>query len=153
MCYYRLYIFLGCGHPTTSSIPVRYCSNATRMHREEETTPARLDVELKTTSTGVSLDLNAGSRPGLRSASRTTAGTQAAGKSSVEPCAEGRFHPLHTVKLERMCADCAHEREERLRALEETTNDIKLDPARSQIKHSRGFVAPRPRRPNVEVVS
>ncbi|KAH7087151.1 hypothetical protein FB567DRAFT_527064 [Paraphoma chrysanthemicola] len=140
MCYYRLYIFLGCGHSTTSSSPVRYCATATKLHKDET---QAADVEVKTTSTGLVLDLNAGSKPDWRSVARDSAASTASqrddedappttissGRITREPCKEGHLHPIHTVKLERVCADCADERDERLRKLEDLTNEVRFDPA------------------------
>ncbi|KAH7076945.1 hypothetical protein BKA63DRAFT_469016 [Paraphoma chrysanthemicola] len=135
MCYYRLYIFLGCGHSSTSASPVRYCETAKRPHKEDLHDAA--EGEVKTTRTGIALDLNAGSKPDWRSAARHSASTteskrddEGAPKTlseegiNVEPCTEGRLHPIYTVKLERVCADCAFEREERLRKLEDMTSEI-----------------------------
>jgi hypothetical protein len=161
MCYYRLYIFLGCGHTATSSTPVRCCENATPPHQDKKNAA---NIELKSTSTGVALDLNAGSRPEWRSASRYPASTEGSKygadehntsstsekETALQPCAEGRIHPLHTVKLERICADCAYEREERLQALEAITSEIRFDPARWQMKYRGSFVGPPPKRANVE---
>lgn len=52
----------------------------------------------------------------------------------LQPCDEGRVHPLHTVRLERVCADCASARDERLRVLDSTTTEIRIEPNRWQEK-------------------
>jgi hypothetical protein len=57
-------------------------------------------------------------------------------KRKMQPCKDGRVHPLHTVRLERMiCAVCVSEREERLRALESNTSEIRIEPSRWQWKY------------------
>lgn len=53
----------------------------------------------------------------------------------VESCREGRVHPLHTIRLDRMCPICTEEREERLRGLDSSIRGIKFDPARWHWKY------------------
>ena len=59
-------------------------------------------------------------------------------EDNVQPCAEGRAHPLHTVRLERICAVCEYEREERLRTLESSISEIKFEPWRWRTKYRGG---------------
>jgi hypothetical protein len=137
MCYYRLYILLGCGHSTFSSTPVRYCANATSLEEEftETKTTSEPTKNLKTTSTGVVSDLEAGSRPPRNSPLLPTNDTTstvkrtvapASRKPNLQPCEEGRVHPLHTRKVDRQCAECVHAREARLKALESMPEVVKI---------------------------
>jgi hypothetical protein len=45
-------------------------------------------------------------------------------------CEKGCVHPLHTIRLDRMCAVCEQEREERLRLLYSSMTKIRVDPSR-----------------------
>ncbi|KAI8940166.1 hypothetical protein NX059_012550 [Plenodomus lindquistii] len=150
MCYYRLFIFSGCGHSNFSATPVRYCANAIsytgsgtkRRKRSSDTgstSPtgtATIDKTGETTpsqaprhSRGTTATKNA--HRIRKSSSRST--SPATG--SVQPCAEGRAHPFNRVKLERLCAVCEYERDERLHALETSTDEVKFDPARWRWKY------------------
>lgn len=50
-------------------------------------------------------------------------------------CEEGRVHPLHTIRLERICTLCEHERQERLRLLYSSMGEIRIDPSRWRCKY------------------
>jgi hypothetical protein len=136
MCYYRFYIFLGCGHTTTSSTPVRYCANATNpvtSSQQEESSPIRSPVGFNTSDESA-LDLDADSQPTVIQQSLPTAQPNQSANNIIkdvmkrispdltspelEACGEGRMHPLHTVRVARLCASCAIERDERLQAID-----------------------------------
>jgi hypothetical protein len=141
MCYYRFYIFLGCGHSTFSSTPVRYCANATSLDAQDETQPenpplpkptnTKITTNVITTiaTTNLVLDLEAGSQPQVTQALVTRdwqrlptekkINIPASRKPEYQPCEEGRAHPLHTRKVDTVCADCAQARLERLKKLDE----------------------------------
>ncbi|KAH7379362.1 hypothetical protein DE146DRAFT_313146 [Phaeosphaeria sp. MPI-PUGE-AT-0046c] len=166
MCYYRLYIFLGCGHSTSSTMPVSFCATATnaanlRTQEEPSPIPAKQDADHNIFESD--LDLEAVSESDITEASRNSLGAAQVAenstvdkpecpasksnkpwrKSKIQPCDEGRVHPLHTVRLERVCACCAFERDERLRALDSTTTEIRIKPKRWQVKQ-RGKVLTSP---------
>lgn len=142
MCYYRFYIFLGCGHTTFSSTPVRYCANATSLDDAQGPSlpePTVTNKNMKTTTTGVVLDLEAGSQPQVTQAiatrdsqslpsteGRTIALASRISTPRLEPCVEGRAHPLHTRKVDSSCADCVQARDERLRKLESMPVEVKF---------------------------
>lgn len=156
MCYYRLFIFLGCGHSTFSSMPVRYCTSA---QSKATTGPKRKSPGLTGRSSGHSASssnesnvyslpehANTSTSSSVSDASQTRgnlAGSRHELKSDEEvvteedeqPCAEGPVHPFHTVKLERLCAVCDNEREERLRALDSSISEIRFEPWRWQCKY------------------
>jgi hypothetical protein len=165
MCYYRLYIFLGCGHSTFASTPVRYCANATTLAKNmarEEVSLTQPNTQLNTTSTiDVAQKLDTGSRKTIGESSTTTRltrrendNTKGPRKSTkdkeMQPCEQGEVHPLHTVRLEPMCADCALERDARLRALEFISTEIKINPGRWQWKYHGSSQQQPPPRHNVE---
>jgi hypothetical protein len=142
MCNYRLYIFLGCGHSTSSATPVSYCANATGVAKytiEDDASSTQPTAELATTNTGVALDLDAGSppEPNITDQNQSSAPEPlpALAPKYTQPCGEGLIHPLHTRRLERMCTGCTGARDERLRALESIAGEIRIDPQRWQEKY------------------
>lgn len=174
MCYYRLYIFLGCGHSTFSSTPVRYCVDARteRISVEEEPpesprnenappitqsdqthnpevpkahVPERDSTDtlasINTQPTSVASD-DTGATSILSIAPPTI-------KERKIPCREGRAHPFHIVKIERICAVCEYDmeqrlrdRDQRLRALDESINEIKFEDWRWKLKYQGGPPTP-----------
>ncbi|KAH8732738.1 hypothetical protein GQ44DRAFT_3469 [Phaeosphaeriaceae sp. PMI808] len=201
MCYYRLYIFLGCGHSTFSPTPVSHCMNATRLAKpiaQKETSPKEsnlkdkntalgLDqdqgtqkeawlikstIDLKDTSMVLALDQDQTSqldvtvtsqRSSITQSSQATSNNETPAEtprertttrlkeiSSFEPCSETRMHPLHTVKVEHICATCAHERDERLCALEGDSIHVKYEPEQWRWRYSGRGEMPLSNRPSVE---
>lgn len=165
MCYYRLYIFLGCGHSTFSSIPVRYCSNARternavgetqRISPGNEPTPVEFDELTKSDPSKNqvperdSIDtLTSSNTQSTSIASEDTGATSIVSIRSPTtkleriPCREGRAHPFHNVKIERICAVCEYEREQRLRALDASINEIKIEDWRWKLRHQGGPLMP-----------
>lgn len=163
MCYYRLYIFLGCGHSTSSTMPVSFCATATdaanlRTREEPGPAPAKqiedsnnsnpvpsTEAETQPDTSEASRDTLIAAQAARNSASieleapRRSKITKRSVNSNLQPCDEGRVHPLHTVRLDRVCASCAFLRDERLRALDSTTAEIRIEPKRWQEKQ-RGKV-------------
>ncbi|KAF1912438.1 hypothetical protein BDU57DRAFT_364423 [Ampelomyces quisqualis] len=160
MCYYRFYIFLGCGHTTTSSTPIRHCANATKSattatHKDSSqiTSPAEIAI----TTNGFALDLDAGSRlEGKGNSSPEAQQDQSAFKPAedavtrvkpnskaldLDACGKGRIHPLHTVKVACLCASCAIERDERLQSLDLDSIEFRIEPKRRQPKHTERYQA------------
>ncbi|KAH7399380.1 hypothetical protein BKA66DRAFT_451676 [Pyrenochaeta sp. MPI-SDFR-AT-0127] len=163
MCYYRLFIFLGCGHSTFSSTPVRYCANAKiKGTAGQQQRAPRFTSRSPCHSATSSSESNVYSRPefsntatlsNISSPCHTT-------DSMVEPpneintrgetvtrgddqaCSIGHVHPLHTIRLEHLCAICDWEREERLRALESSTSEIRFEPWRWQCKYRGSNTVP-----------
>lgn len=144
MCYYRLFIFVGCGHSTFSPTPTVFCVNAQSHTRSEterrtsstEPTPTRNDM---TSEWQLSEDHALQATPSLTSAtdrfkepSLLSANLATEG---LQPCAEGRTHPFNKVKIERRCAVCEYERGERLHALETSTDEIRFEPGRWRWKY------------------
>ena len=131
MCYYRLYIFLHCGHSTFSEMPVGFCKAAKDLtvrfsgprQRSTSTASNTSSVYSRTDS----MDAEERKRP--QSVSTTRA---------IRPCNEGRVHPLQTRRLERLCSTCQHERDKRLGALEVLTNGIHFEPWHGQSKYQSG---------------
>ncbi|KAF2855496.1 hypothetical protein T440DRAFT_156195 [Plenodomus tracheiphilus IPT5] len=157
MCYYRLFIFLGCGHSTFSATPVRYCANA-RSHTVTGTIRRKKSSDstsLLSTATATTDKTPKKAQPEdqtIRTTLRATTTSQKVRKSSsrssspatdnLQPCAEGRAHPFNRVRLERLCAFCEHDRDERLQTLETSADEIKFDPARWRWKY-QGTNGPR----------
>src|SRR4051812_25385639 len=156
MCYYRFYIFLGCGHHTFSETPVRYCEHAkTKASAEsrtcsnqKEVNVTQVPVEGSVRSDGIAhadeesslLDDESAGRPecsiaGLPRSSHTIEhtdtvkikATEPTAPVTVKPCGEGRVYPLHTFKLEHICPVCANERDERLRKLDGAVDKVTFD--------------------------
>jgi len=164
MCYYRFYIFLGCGHHIFSEMPVRYCEDA----RAKESTESNIclsdekrdnthnQINGSTKSDGdAHVDENSSlpdngpmggpecSMAGSPRSSHTNAYTEAVEVKKkelttpviVKPCGEGRVYPLHTFKLEHNCPVCANERNERLRKLDKVMEEITFDSAKWHWKY------------------
>jgi hypothetical protein len=154
MCYYRLYIFLGCGHSSPSSMPVKHCGTATNFaknNRAEEALPA-VPSEGYDAATVESIvdhdvasptDSTTSSRKSIPTAHlsqiRLSRGNMTPGseKTMLQPCEEGRIHPLHTVRLQSICTVCASERDERLQALESVSVETRIQP-KGHKGHYRG---------------
>jgi hypothetical protein len=146
MCYYHFYIFIGCGHSTFSSTPVRYCANVTNLETQDGAQPESILPEpldkgntnwnVKTTTTNVVRDLEAGPQPQVAQALATQDCQRLPTKEKIiipasripvyQPCEEGRAHPLHTRKVETICAECEHARLNRLRKLDEVPGIIEI---------------------------
>jgi hypothetical protein len=230
MCHYRFYIFMGCGHSTSSSMPVNYCKNAVKLGKDckkearlsaeslvesenadnevagglaiaeqpevreiaqdeqfaqviEDTNETSEDLARKpeepdepvvesdnaTSEVAVELDIaeqpevtvNAqdeqleDKQPGqdeqpvqdekfvqpiedtdITPKKPTRKRKSGPKKTEMQPCKDGRVHPLHTVKLERMiCADCVNARDQRLHAIESNSAEIRIEPSRWQWKY------------------
>ncbi|KAF1840017.1 uncharacterized protein K460DRAFT_371983 [Cucurbitaria berberidis CBS 394.84] len=153
MCYYRLFIFLGCGHSTFSSTPVRYCADArTKAVTVERNTGKSPEDEGSSGQSAAPSATSSANAPTHTLPVRTarkdleecdaSSATAAATEDDVQPCTEGRAHPFHSVRLERICAICEYEREERLRALESSVSEIRFEPWRWQGKFRGGRNGP-----------
>jgi hypothetical protein len=159
MCHYRFYIFMGCGHSTFSSTPVSYCADAIDLgkhHAQEAPAPTKFTAEPEIAVNELALDPSQSTvaQPTQDSHPTTPLGENIINttkepstkpkskKIEMQPCRDGRVHPLHTVRLERMiCEGCASARDERLHALESNTSEIRIEPSRWQWKYhgqSRG---------------
>lgn len=204
MCYYRLYIFVGCGHSTFSETPVRCCANARtkaektsrsiliqpedlatggegfqgsgRKGRDSQVTLVPDDDSIERTNKTTTCEDSSQNlysniqtthnktlhtylvrtvdvlftpkadgrtawphtaSPVMTSTAKTSPSIAPALETNrIQPtCEEGRVHPMHTVRLERMCPLCEHEREERLRLLYSSMREIRFDPARWHVKY------------------
>lgn len=119
MCYYRLYIFLHCGHSTFSEMPAGFCKAAKDVTVRFSGSRQR---SISTTSNSSSVYSRTDSmEPEERREPRHVSTTKA-----IRPCAEGQIHPLQTRRLERLCAVCQHDRDRRLRALELLNSEIQF---------------------------
>ena len=204
MCYYRLYIFVGCGHSTFSETPVRHCKDTQTKSVKKSKSPSTQHEDLATggesssgssrkgrdsqmtlvpdddsnertdkttkcgdnsqtlhsavqtdhnktyhtdllSTTDVLLTPNADGRtalshmtsPTIISRARTSPPNPPAleDNDTQSTCEEGRVHPLHTVRLERMCPLCEQEKEKRLRLLYSSMREIRFDPAKWHVKY------------------
>jgi hypothetical protein len=131
MCYYRLYIFLHCGHSTFSEMPVGFCKAAkdvtVRFSGSRQRSTSTASNTSSVYSRTDSMDAEERKRP--QSVSTTRA---------IRPCIIGRIHPLQTRKLERLCSTCQHERDKRLEALELLNNGVHFEPWQGQSKYQSG---------------
>ena len=198
MCYYRLYIFVGCGHSTFSEMPVRHCKDTRRKTRKrpkdlvqsqdedtgfrgsrrctdsqrtllpEDNSEEGADTTIScsdtlkslgfnnsigvnktqdmslTPATNVPQPLNTNDRTVSPHSPSPTATQEVDNPSphlpttmtnTIEPCKDGRVHPLHTIRLECICSACEDERDKRLRVLYSSIREIKIDPARWHRKY------------------
>lgn len=155
---------MGCGHSTFSETPVRYCEDVqTKKHLTQPKAATSSTHKLAGSETDGPMDLRLSLQDdsaSKRSSNSTIASyassytaVQACNDScgdegetplyeqnasptdGVESCREGRVHPLHTIRLDRMCPACTEEREERLRRLDSSIRGIRFDPARWHWKY------------------
>ena len=145
MCYYRLYVFLHCGHSTFSEMPVGFCKAAKEVS-VRFSSPGR--QRESTISTASEISRADSIEPGEQRRSRAVSVTKA-----VRPCAEGHMHPLQTRRLERLCAICQHERDERLHALESLNSRIHFEPWRWQFKYQGGSTSIKQQETSTGIVS
>jgi hypothetical protein len=151
MCYYRLYIFMGCGHSTSSSMPVKHCASATNSDIPEVSSstgpPEGCSVatveSIEDHDMASPTSLTTGSRKSLFAMHLSQASPSReriipkSNKTTLQPCEEGRIHPLHTVRLDRICADCVFERDRRLQNLDWASTEMRIQPKGRQ-GHYRG---------------
>lgn len=146
MCYYRLHVFLSCGHSTFSDKPVGFCKAATDVSirssfsRQRRTSTLSASSSIYSRTDSIEVEDQRDSEPISRA-------------SAMRPCTEGQIHPLHTRRLERLCAVCQYERDERLKVLESLSSEIHFEPWRWQFKYQGGTTSIRQKRPPMEATS
>lgn len=141
MCYYKLHVFLHCGHSTFSDLPVGFCKAAKDVtvrfsgsrQRSQSTTSNSSSVYSRTDSMWPE-------EPKERRPSSTS--------RALRPCNQGQIHPLQSRRLERLCAVCQLERDKRLEALESLRNEICFEPWRWQFKYQGACPTQRKEPPN-----
>lgn len=133
MCYYKLYVFLHCGHSTFSDMPVGFCK-------------AAKDVSARFSGSSVI------SRADSMDVEERTLSETVSKNKEMRPCNNGRIHPLQTIRLDRLCAACQYERDARLKALESLNSEIHFEPSRWQFKY-QGGTSMRQTGPTKEAVS
>ena len=130
MCYYRLYVFLHCGHSTFSEMPVGFCKAAKEVSLRFSSPGRQRESTISTASDVSRAD---SMEPEERRKSRAMSATKA-----IRPCAQGQMHPLQTRRLERLCAVCQHDRDQRLQVLESLNSEIRFESWRWQFKYQGG---------------
>lgn len=142
MCYYKLHVFLHCGHSTFSDLPVGFCKAAKDVtvrfsgsrHRITSTASSSSSVCSRTDSMV----------PGESKDCRASLTSRA-----LRPCAQGQIHPLQSRRFERLCAACQRERDQRLEALELLNREIHFEPWRWQFKYQGGCSTQRREPPKI----
>ncbi|KAH9873721.1 hypothetical protein IAQ61_004347 [Plenodomus lingam] len=158
MCYYRLFIFLGCGHSTFSARPLRFCPNA-QSNIVANTKRRKRSLDAASRSSSATTKIDEAGETIIPSGDQVRLETQGTTKTShkikkplprssspaiddFKPCADGRAHPFNRIRLERLCAICEYDRDQRLQALESSTDEIRFEPARWRWKY-QGTKGPR----------
>lgn len=139
MCYYRLHIFIHCGHSTFSEMPVGFCKAAKDVSVRLSGSPSRQQRESTISTTSTVMSRADSMNPEEKRKSRSVTATRA-----IRPCAQGQIHPLQTRRLERLCAVCQQERDKRLEALESLNSAIHFEPWRWQFKYQGGSTSMQP---------
>jgi hypothetical protein len=156
MCYYRLYIFLGCGHSTNSSKPVSTCTNtSTRTKREIKapTIASRHDSGVffadSEPYSATEADEECTSGPSTPAQPQLSADTsnllqcpedqepskeQEKEEGGKRRCRERHYHPRQTFKLERLCLQCTLNRQKLLEAVN-TGNKVEFQDWRWRVKY------------------
>ncbi|KAF2118541.1 hypothetical protein BDV96DRAFT_570138 [Lophiotrema nucula] len=146
MCYYRLYIFIGCGHSVSSPTPFRNCA-AVRGKCKAIPSPLRVDSPLmplspKTLPTTIQeavKELQPAPEPAQEcEPSHQTASENAliAHNSSPAPtqCPGELSHPFLSYRMDSMCLVCTRRRAELLMALEDR-NEVKFEEWEWKVKY------------------
>ncbi|KAF1932026.1 uncharacterized protein M421DRAFT_416756 [Didymella exigua CBS 183.55] len=114
-------------------MPVGFCKAANDVAVDLPGSPSRQQREstISTTSTVVSRadSMDPEERRKARSVEVAT---------TIRPCVHGQIHPLQTRRLERLCAVCQQERDERLKVLDSLKSAIQFEPRRWQFKYQGG---------------
>ncbi|KAF2788416.1 hypothetical protein K505DRAFT_328935 [Melanomma pulvis-pyrius CBS 109.77] len=147
MCYFRHYLFLGCGHSTSSVKPVRTCAN-TRSKRGSETPLAevseiqRLGISptgesafsLALSVTETPLECAPGPSTPYADTQHPKDGTIEEAVEEGEGCKIRLGHPYQSFKIHRMCSLCTQDREQRLVAVT-SGNEVKFEDWRWKVKY------------------
>lgn len=133
MCYYGLCIFMHCGHSTFSETPVGFCKAAKDVSARLSGSPSRQQRVSTISTTSTVISRADSMNPEERRKSRTVEAT-----SAIQPCAQSQIHPLQTKRLDRLCAFCQQERDQRLEALDSLTSSIHFEPSKWQSKYQGG---------------
>ncbi|KAF2442083.1 hypothetical protein P171DRAFT_60998 [Karstenula rhodostoma CBS 690.94] len=162
MCYYRLYIFLGCGHTTFSARPVRPCA-AVRSNRISASQHHQQHAD---TAQGVALKVppqahHPPSTIAAAHAANTTFHTTHPSVTNPSPhphtdgannpqdsmtprpadaaanaeCAVVLTHPFQTLNIHTSCALCLRQRAALLRQLEQGSSTVRFEDWRWKVKY------------------
>ena len=159
MCYYRLYIFLGCGHSTTSSKPVNTCTTTSIRTKRESKAPtiaSRHDSGVffadSEPHSATEADEECAPGPSTHAQPQPNADTlklpqspeekeppdeereQELEKGGNRPCRERHYHPRQTFRVERLCLHCTLNRQKLLEAVN-TGNEVKFENWRWRVKY------------------
>lgn len=131
MCYYKLYIFLHCGHSMFSNKPVGFCKAAEDASVRWPGSEQQRSSRLSTTSSEYS-------RADSMEAEEEKHSRNVSKAKEMRPCSDGQIHPLQTRRFETLCEICQHDRDERLEALGSLNSKIHFEPWRWQFKYQGG---------------
>ncbi|KAF2707798.1 hypothetical protein K504DRAFT_458285 [Pleomassaria siparia CBS 279.74] len=140
MCYYRLYIFLGCGHATTSAKPIGACASV-HVHSEQGTRSNEPPLEdsgpgitIESTLSATDVECAPGPSATKSHMAKPRINSAAPSVSDDTPCPTKLLHPFQSLKLYRMCDNCTTYREQRLDAVS-TGDEVKYQPWRWRVKY------------------
>ncbi|KAJ4345587.1 uncharacterized protein N0V89_011720 [Didymosphaeria variabile] len=163
MCYYRLYIFLGCGHTTLSARPVRPCA-AVRSKQRSISHPAKVEqgASLKVPPQGsqppatLPDDVHTADFAAFHTSHDSTRNTSSHphtedANTSQEPvtsrlnpevdaaadeeCEDLLTHPFQTLSIHTSCALCLRRRAALLQQLGEETSTVRFEDWRWKVKY------------------
>ncbi len=131
MCYYKLHIFMHCGHSALSDLPVGFCKAA----KDPSDEAGVLQQQKGLTTFNVtsihsrtdSLDIENRKDPGCVPPNR-----------KIQSCTKGQIHPLQSRRLDRLCTVCQYERDQRLQNLESLGSAIHFEPWQWRFKYQGG---------------
>ncbi|KAH7123913.1 hypothetical protein B0J11DRAFT_325104 [Dendryphion nanum] len=150
MCYYRLYVYIGCGHGVASSSPIRYCRDACRKQRLKsffpifETVTKTNDEQRENQAPSDNSDLSVNLDPNAASPTSKKCSVIPSPTSTLPvlppsrpllgACARQTIHPYQTYNIHNACPVCLRNREVRLEAVQ-TQNEIKVEDYRWQVQY------------------
>jgi hypothetical protein len=127
MCFYRRYIFLGCGHCTFSSRPISHCAPSKAKGKAEENPSNHTELSPSSSAAPLADSLRAEECEASKPPRTTT-------KNAPEKCLGPQIHPSQTYRIHSLCLECARQREALLAQAEDNT--VRFEPWKWKVRYT-----------------
>ncbi|KAF2662751.1 hypothetical protein K491DRAFT_772651 [Lophiostoma macrostomum CBS 122681] len=141
MCYYRLYVFLGCGHAIMEDRPLKRCKEVMKrrgIERVENEDESTRETEIAKGESAQSQ----GPAPLTGEECTPSEAPDAAKRNESEDqdgytCQARLTHPIQTIRIYQDCLFCARARAQRLHYVEEmeSGNEVRFEDWRWKVKY------------------
>jgi hypothetical protein len=158
MCYYKVFVFQGCGHAISSTNPVRTCAEVKRelaernkdahtaavgevmecwrgMEREPKTDAGDIPAITSTSSVGLGIKYPHHSFSPTADQITYPNGQQKTTTTPKPPCSNLDTHPFQTLKIYRSCLHCSRDRAALLAQSESATPHVRFEDWRWKVKY------------------